>query len=104
MKSAEWTLLGASGAALGSETIGKPFQTGGSQSRASKGTSIASSYLSKRFPQRLSRQIPTPRIGHLRAGTPVVGRALGRFVPILGWGLLAYDGISISTCTANCME
>lgn len=89
---------------MGSETIAKPFQTGGARGRASRGTSIASSYLSKRFPQRLSRQIPTPRIGHLKAGTPVVGRALGRFVPILGWGLLANDGISIADCTESCME
>ncbi len=93
------TIAGASLTAAGSEVITKPFQMG---DKASKGTSPASKYLSKKFPHRLKRQIPTPRIGHLRSATPVVGRALGRFVPVVGQGLLIYDGVNIGACTINC--
>jgi len=88
------TGVGSALTVAGSETISKPFQMG----NASRGTSFASKYLSKLFPRRLKFQIRTPRIGHLRSATPVVGRALGRFVPIVGQGILAYDAAKIGMC------
>lgn len=84
----------------GSPVLSKPFQ----MDNASKGTSLASKFLSETFPQRLEKQIPTPRIGHLRSATPVVGRALGRFVPVVGQTILLDDGVSIGVCTAPCIN
>ena len=46
------------------------------------GSSIASKYLSKALPQKMGVRI---------LGTKVLGRALGRFVPYVGWGLTIYD-------------
>ena len=94
------TLVGGSLTVAGSSILSKPFQMG----NASKGTSFASKFLSQTFPQRLEKQIPTPRIGHLRSATPVVGRALGRFVPVVGQAVLLYDGVSIGVCTASCIN
>ncbi|MEJ2419768.1 MAG: RHS repeat-associated core domain-containing protein, partial [Exilibacterium sp.] len=86
---------------LGSESLSKPFQMG----NASSGTSIASKYLSRMFPQRLKRQIPTPRIGHLRSATPVVGRAMGRYVSVVGTAITVYDAAKIGMCIqSNCSE
>ncbi|MBJ7539669.1 RHS repeat-associated core domain-containing protein [Marinomonas sp. C1424] len=94
------TIVGGGLTVAGSPILSKPFQMG----NASKGTSPASKFLSEKFPHRLGRQIPTPRIGHLRSATPVVGRALGRFVPVVGQGLLLYDGVSIGACTVSCIN
>lgn len=50
------------------------------------GTSIASKYLSKALPQ-----VMTTRI----LGTRVLGRAIGRAVPYVGWILLAIDVVEL---------
>lgn len=46
------------------------------------GSSIASKYLSKALPQKMSVRV---------MGTTVLGRALGRLVPYVGWGLTIND-------------
>nr|WP_315138344.1 hypothetical protein [uncultured Capnocytophaga sp.] len=53
---------------------------------AAIGTSIASKYLSKVFPQRMPFKV---------LNTKVFGRALGRAVPYVGWALLAIDVIEL---------
>ena len=80
-------ILALAAAIDGQGLIKKPFQTTG----ASKGTSYASKWGSKMFPQRLPIRVPT----HFRGGslryTKVLGRFLGRAAGPIGWGLLAYD-------------
>lgn len=53
---------------------------------SASGTSIASKYLSTALPQKLPIRI---------LGTTVLGRAIGRVVPYVGWTLLAIDIIEI---------
>ena len=50
------------------------------------GTSIASKYLSKILPQKMPFRI---------IGTKVLGRAIGRAIPYVGWALLAIDAIEL---------
>lgn len=50
------------------------------------GTSIASKYLSKAFPQVMSTRI---------LGTRVLGRAMGRAIPYVGWALIAIDVVEL---------
>ncbi len=94
------TLLGAAGVGAGLPIIPKRFVTPGS----SPGTSIASAGLSRLFPQRLPTRIWAPTFTNPLARTAVVGRALGRWVPILGWGLLAWDAYNIAKCVADCQD
>lgn len=101
-------LLDAGTAALGIPQEGsKPFVTPGS----SKGTSALSEGLAQRFPQRIGdtrigqalgmKRIWTPRLGQLNRATPVVGRALGRLIPVAGAALLAIDAVEIGACTLS---
>jgi RHS repeat-associated protein len=92
-------LVGGSMVVLGQPNIGKPWAAPG----ASEGTSIASKYLSKALPWRLPFGVPAPTTANLFAKSAVAGRILGRWVPFVGWGLLAYDGAKISYCTYTCM-
>ncbi|MFM6630018.1 MAG: RHS repeat domain-containing protein, partial [Microcystis panniformis] len=94
------TLFGAAGVGAGLPIIPKRFVTPGS----SPGTSIASAGLSKLFPQRLPTRVWAPTFVNPLARTAVVGRALGRWVPILGWGLLAWDAYNIAKCVADCQD
>ncbi|MES2656524.1 MAG: RHS repeat-associated core domain-containing protein [Bacteroidota bacterium] len=60
---------------------------------ATPGTSIASKRLSNVFPQKFTKVLGE-KVGTKVAktiGTNTIGRALGRFVPVLGWGLTMYD-------------
>lgn len=59
---------------------------------ATPGTSIASKTLSKALPYTspVIKKVTTNILGK-KAGTAVLGRALGRFVPFVGWALTAYD-------------
>ena len=65
---------------------------------AIKGTSAASKYLSK-IPEELPFRVPTvigyPKIiggkGLKVRLTKIIGRIIGRAIPIVGWGVLAYD-------------
>lgn len=109
------TVLGAGAAAAGQPIPGsKPFVTPGS----SDGTSIAS-----RFSRAVlgDAQLPVNRPGHMSrsnlrimpaptnvtlargswAWTGWAARAGGRLVPFVGWGILAYDAISIGVCAAG---
>jgi len=76
---------------LGSNTIPVSGKTGG----ATPNTSVASKYLSNRFPQDITKSgaykyIPKRVVG-MPLRSPVLGRTLGRAVPILGYGLAIYD-------------
>lgn len=102
------TLLGILAVLTGQPWIGTRGKLGG----ATPGTSIASKGLSKLFPQRLPRALPAPVIilkrgkflKGIRRTSPVLGRVLGRWVPIVGWGLLAYDAAKILLCVLDCLE
>jgi RHS repeat-associated protein len=94
------TLLGAGAVASGLPVLPTRGKFGG----ATPGTSVASAGLSKLFPQRLPFSLPAPTAGNLLARSAVVGRILGRWVPIVGWGLLAYDAAMIAKCTADCVD
>jgi len=63
-----------------------------------KGTSVASKYLSKipgNSPVRLPSIVGKPKIiggkGMKIALTKVIGKFVGRAIPFIGWGILAYD-------------
>jgi hypothetical protein len=63
-----------------------------------KGTSVASKYLSKipgNSPIRLPSIVGKPKIiggkGMKIALTKVIGKFVGRAIPFIGWGILAYD-------------
>jgi RHS repeat-associated protein len=85
---------------LGSNIIPTRQKTSG----ATKGTSLASSYLSKKFPQQLNKTKPKlwktaskiipNRILGLPLKSPVAGRLMGRAVPIVGRAFILYDVIS----------
>lgn len=67
-------------------------------SGATKGTSVASKYLSKipgKSPIGLPMITGNPKIiggnGMKVAYTKIIGRFLGRATPIVGWGIMAYD-------------
>ena len=86
-------------AALGAAISGAPIlSTRGKFEDATKGTSIASKYLSK-FPGKSPVPLPTitgyPKAlggkGMRLMMTNVLGRFVGRAVPIIGWGILTYD-------------
>jgi hypothetical protein len=59
---------------------------------SSSGSSIASKSLSKVLPYKspVIKQVTTSVFGRA-SSTAVLGRAVGRFVPIAGWALTAYD-------------
>ncbi len=99
------TLIGAAGVGVGLPLIPKSFQTPG----ASGGTSFASSVLAKKFPQKFSmekfpRGVPTPSIFRPKARTRVIGRAIGRWIPGIGWVILGYDAMSIGLCIEGCLD
>jgi len=74
--------IGTSFVIAGQPLLKKRFVMQGS----AKGTSIASKYLSKALPQKMPTRI---------LGTRVLGRALGRAIPYVGWALLAIDVIEL---------
>lgn len=76
------SIVGGAMVLLGQPFLNKRFVMKGSAG----GTSIASKYLSKAFPQELPIRI---------FNTKVFGRALGRAVPYVGWGLLIIDTIEL---------
>jgi RHS repeat-associated protein len=94
------TVLGITGVAAGAPIIEKPKNYKGASPR----TSIASKFLSDKFPQKFSKARPAPTFVHPFAKTKVVGRFIGRWIPIVGWGLLIYDAISIAFCVNNCLN
>jgi hypothetical protein len=96
--------LGVAGAISGMNILGASGKFEG----ATPGTSIASKYLSQIFTKELPFRVPAPTFRQLARGnmmyTKSLGRALGRWVPVLGWGLLAYDAVSVGICTNKCMR
>ena len=81
--------------AFGAVLSGQPFlKTRGKFQGATNGTSLASKYLSK-IPGKSPIPLPTitgTNLSNLRVMfTKNIGRFLGRSIPILGWGVLAYD-------------
>lgn len=90
------TAVGAGAVVAGLPIIEKPFSAGGSG-----GTSIASKGLARLLPWKLSGRIWAPTTRNFLATTTVVGRAAGRWVPLLGWALLADDGYSIGSCVSD---
>jgi RHS repeat-associated protein len=78
--------------------LAKSFILPGSTS----GTSVASFWLSKMFPQKLPFRVWAPTAVRPGAMTPVAGRALGRWVPWVGWALLINDVIQYSRCVYKC--
>jgi RHS repeat-associated protein len=86
--------------------LGQPFiPTRVKPSGMTPNTSPASAGLSKLFPQRAEpgKGYWAPTNQGLRR-TPVLGRALGRWVPFVGWGLLVIDGALILKCYKECKE
>lgn len=94
------TIIGSAGVGLGLPVIGARGKFAG----ATGGTSIASKCLSKWLPQNLGRAIWAPTLRNPLATSAVLGRVLGRWIPVVGWGLLAYDAISIGSCVSNCSK
>ncbi|RYG90101.1 hypothetical protein EU803_15820 [Loktanella sp. IMCC34160] len=73
----------------------KRFRSPGS----SWGSSMQSYYHSKLFPQRLARPVYTPNPRRWPwPRTPVVGRAIGRWLPVIGYGIVGYDLYRIYRC------
>lgn len=96
------TLLGAGGVAAGAPVI--PKGKGAGAFGSGKYTSLASKGLSRAFPQKLPFRLPAPTFRAPFARTAVLGRFAGRWVPILGWGLFAWDAYNIGKCIADCED
>jgi hypothetical protein len=94
------TIFGGAAAASGLPILPTRAKIGG----APRGTSIASAGLSKLFPGRLPRRLPAPTWSNPFARSAVLGRVLGRWLPLVGWGLLTYDAIQIARCVNECLE
>lgn len=91
-------IMALGGVVSGLPLLDKPFVTKGS----TKGTSIASKYLSQipgEFPTQMKTPTGVPKMfggsGMRMSGTKLVGRFVGRWVPIVGWGTLIYDTGSV---------
>lgn len=67
-------------------------------SNVSKKTSLSSKYFRRLFPQHLPFNVWAPTAGKFLSGTAQVGGILGRWVPLVGWALLAYDAARFGTC------
>ncbi len=83
-------LLALDAVVSGQPTISKRFVAKGS----SHATSEASTFFNKYLPFKSPIRILTPIANSSRIGfamTTSVGKIVGRWVPFLGWGLLAYD-------------
>jgi len=81
----------------GSESIGKVVHLGG----ATEGTSVFSSTLGSWLPTRTASTW-APVLGHWSARSAGAGRIVARWLPWVGWGLLAGDVASFGGCLATC--
>jgi len=88
-------LLAGGAVALGAPLVKKPFVIPGS----SGATTVASKFLSAEFPQKLPFRVWAPTAARPLARSNVVGRIAGRWLPWLGWALLAHDAYEIGGCT-----
>lgn len=90
------TGLGAALVVLGLPILPTGTKFGGS----AWGTSLASKYLSELLPYELPSRVPTPtRAGFVKSR--VLGRVLGRYVPVVGAGLLVHDAAQVVLCAAG---
>jgi len=92
------TVTGGAMVGSGSPVIPKSFQTPG----ATGYTSVLSSTLGSKG--RMSRPLPAPTYKNWGAKTPYFGRFCARWIPIIGWGVLAYDSYSVMKCTLQCQD
>lgn len=88
------------GLVLGAPILSKPFPPSGTGGSA--GTSIASRGLSRFITARLPFRVWAPTFAVPLAATSQVGRLLGRWVPVAGWVIFAYDAYEITVCTYDC--
>lgn len=79
---------------LGAPILQKPFVTKGSAPR----TSIASKYMAPLIPGEFPARVWTPRPGNMKVLTKSIGRAVARWIPGLGWALLAHDAYRFGDC------
>lgn len=89
------------GLTLGSLPI---LSTRGKTSGATRGTSPISSGLSKALPYKLPFKVPTPTNAGMNIKTNNLGRALGRWAPLGGWGALGFSTGHILSCIDKCTE
>ena len=71
--------------------------TAGKFAGATSGTSLISQFLSDVLPQRIPVSLPTLTNAGIKF-TPVLGRILGRWVPIVGHAIPAYDDKAFTDC------
>jgi RHS repeat-associated protein len=92
------TGLGTGFVAGGAPLINKRFQTRGATGK----TSIFSVTFGKmgKMPFRL----PAPTYANPRAMTAFFGRFAGRWMPIIGWWMLAYDTYGFTECVLECKD
>jgi RHS repeat-associated protein len=94
----------------GAVALGQPVA--GSKRFVTPGSSMGTSYAGRaadwvfggtRLPVRLPTIVGGPGTGRALAvaGTKSVARFAGRAVPIIGWGILAYDAVRITACTVG---
>ena len=93
------TATGAGMVAAGAELIPKAAKAGAAGS--THGTSVASIVLEKVLPMRVSSTW-APTLNNPFARSAVVGRIGARWLPVAGWGVLAYDVNSIRKCIEEC--
>jgi len=93
-------LLGGAAVGSGAPVLDKPFVMPGSSTK----TSPASKYLSKALPKKLPFRVWAPTTARPLARSIVLGRILGRWIPIAGWILLIYDAYQIEECTRQCIK
>lgn len=79
---------------LGAGTIPKPFVT----PRSAPRTSIASKYIAPLIPGQFPKRVWTPRPGNPSVFAKSIGRAVARWIPGLGWALLAHDAYRFGDC------
>ncbi|MCW5958620.1 MAG: RHS repeat-associated core domain-containing protein [Pyrinomonadaceae bacterium] len=68
----------------------------------SPGTSPISKWLSEKFPQKLPRRVWAPTSQQPFRGSNTFGRVVGRWIPILGAGMMIGDFFLIRSCTNQC--
>ena len=95
------TASGATAVAAGQPTI--PYPRSGVGTGSSTGaTSPASKWSRKAFGKTRIPRIPTPTGAGLGVGTGSLGGAVGRTIPGIGYGVLAYQYAQLLKCLSDC--
>lgn len=95
------TIIELAAIGSGAPLVKKRFVTPGSSPRSS----IASKYIPKAIPSRfkfLPKRVWAPTVVRPLAMSKLTGRVLARWIPFVGWGLLAYDAVQITRCAIRC--